>query len=720
MKRFIATLLSVIMLATVFSAYSVLTEAASTIWVYDVDKTTNASAQRTRIPITRGKSYTVSYSGMAADTAAPDDGKRLVDGGAGNGTSYLSVFSGSGSTTVIIDLGHVAVGMTDFYARFLYSSAGGYSLPTSVKFYVSSDGSAYDFAGDGENVTSPADGTAYSIGFTKTKGCAAQYIKIVAAGSGKLACSEIACYIWADITTVDVSGAEDSQGVVYTANPTAGTAYVASYTNSYTTIETTQGTGITPCSATGKVNNTSWVIGKGTSDQCTVTASFVSSSRSNRPGVINNNKKYVVIHNTGNYASGATAKANHNYQTSNSACTSSSWHYTVGSDGIYQGIPDNENAWHASDGSYGTGNYYGIGMEVCVNGWTSFTGTAWTNFLNNTFYLNCRRAALLTAELCVRWGLDPGDGKPGTAIRQHWDSNEKNCPQQMRYNTSSKTYTRNTGDMWVYFMGYVKQYYAALKGGGTVTKEVVTANKTVNVEIPQYIYVSSSNTYCRVTGIASSAFKDKSNLVSVYLPNTISWGSASTAYESSANLTNINVSPSNTFIYSKGGVLYSAADNSVIATPAKNSGAGVIKADAAVYGIANFTLGEDYVTDYDADTNTKVFKGLTECVTAADIKNMFVDDISVHNSASVSLSDTTKVGTGYILKSADGEDTCVVVVYGDIDGDADISATDYAQLRVAIKGGIKLEGVYQTAASLSGSGELSSVDLMLMAQKIKN
>lgn len=724
MKRFLAALICVVMVASVFSAYSVLTDAASTIWVYDVDKTTNVSAQRQKIPVTRAKSYTVTYSGTAADSSAADDGARLTDGNSGSSTSYMSVFSGTGTTTVVINIGYNAIGMTDFYARFHYSVSSGFNLPTSVKYYVSADGSTYNYAGEGESVSSPADGTGYSIGFTKAKGCAAQYVKVEITGSGKVACSEISCYIWADVTTVSASGAADSQGVVYSANVSAGTAYVTSYTDSYTRTETVQGSGITPCSATGLVNNTSYTIGKGTDDEVTVTADFISSSRSNRPGLVNNNKKYVVVHNTGNYASGATAKANHNFQTTNSSCTSASWHYTVGSDGIYQALPDNENAWHASDGSYGTSNYYGIGMEICVNGYTSTSGTAWTTFLNNTFYLNCRRAALLTAELCVRWGLDPGDCSPGTAIRQHWDtvqSNnyQKNCPEQMRYTSSSGTYTRNDGDLWKYYVGYVQKYYQALNGGGSYEKTITEANTVTNVEIPQYIYVSGSNVYCRVTGIASTAFQGKTNLVSVYLPNTISWGSAATAYTSSSNLTNINVSATNTYLYSVGGVLYSASDNSVVATPAKNSGNGVIKADPAVYGIANFTLGESYTSDYDADTSAKLFTGLSDCVSAATVKDMFVDDIAVYSSSDTLAADSDSVGTGTILKSADGEDTCVVIVYGDVDGDAAITSTDYAQVKMAISETVSLSGIYLKAATVSGNDELSTLDLLLLMSKLK-
>lgn len=710
MKKYIALALTLIMLVSVFSAFSLSSEAGGSIWVYEVDKTTSVSAQRAKIAITRGKSYTVSYSGMSANASYADDGKRLVDSNAGTGTAYQSVFSGNGTTEIVVALGHTAVGMTDFYANFLYDSTYSFVLPTKVEYYVSTDGTTWSFACSAEAPAAPSEDTNYSIGVTKERGCAASHLKVVVHGNGNIACAEVAGYIWADVTTISATGAEDSQGVVYSANTTAGTAYVTSYTNSYTTTETIQGTGITPCSAKGKTDNTSYVIGKGSETQVTVTADFISTSRSNRPGISGITKKYVVIHNTGNYASGATASSNHRYQTTNSACTSSSWHYTVGSDGIYQALPDDENAWHASDGSYGTGNYYGIGMEVCVNGWTSFSGSAWTNFLNNTFYTNCRRAAMLTAELCVRHGLNPGDCSAGTAIRQHWDSNSKNCPQQMRYNTSSGTYTRNTGDMWVYFKNKVSEYYKMLKGGGTqtVTKEV--ANTTTKIEIPQYVYVSGSKTYCRVTGISGSSFASKSNLVSVYLPNTITWGAANTAFASSSNLVDINVSTTNTYLYSQGGKLYSTADNSLLASPAKNGGAGKIKADPAVYSIANFTVDTAYENKVVADVEGKRFKGANIGATSANIKDMFVDNIIVYDKNNNLKADNALVGTGDILKSEDGSDTCIVVVPGDVNGDAGITSSDYLAIRIHLTGVSELKGVYNEAARVTGGTEISSVD----------
>ena len=60
--------------------------------------------------------------------------------------------------------------------------------------------------------------------------------------------------------------------------------------------------------------------------------------------------EFIVVHDTGAASPSSTAKANSNWCT-NTTNTGSSWHYTVGNDGIYQQYADNVIAWHAGDGT---------------------------------------------------------------------------------------------------------------------------------------------------------------------------------------------------------------------------------------------------------------------------------------------------------------------------------------------------------------------------------
>lgn len=174
-----------------------------------------------------------------------------------------------------------------------------------------------------------------------------------------------------------------------------------------------------------------------------------------RPGITVDRKKYIVIHNTGNYNEGATAEAHSKYlfALSENPERQVSWHYTVDDRTIYHHLPDCENAWHASDGSYGEGNYYGIGIEVCVNGFPeTYEGEAYAAF-EKRFKRAIRNTAFLVARLMEKNGI----GMDG--IRQHYDfaPNKKNCPEQMRYTKKSKSYTRDDGDLWKYLLSEIEK-----------------------------------------------------------------------------------------------------------------------------------------------------------------------------------------------------------------------------------------------------------------------
>src|SRR5699024_3878652 len=76
-----------------------------------------------------------------------------------------------------------------------------------------------------------------------------------------------------------------------------------------------------------------------------------------------NPKTHIVIHETANTGKGANAKAHANLQ-ANGNSRQASWHYTCGSDGIYQSFSDNAQCWHAGSTFY---NKNSIGIEICVN-----------------------------------------------------------------------------------------------------------------------------------------------------------------------------------------------------------------------------------------------------------------------------------------------------------------------------------------------------------------
>jgi len=140
---------------------------------------------------------------------------------------------------------------------------------------------------------------------------------------------------------------------------------------------------------------------------------FIPVGRRNRPGR-SNPMEFITIHNTGNTNRGANARAHNSYIRGSVATNLPvSWHYTVDDGEIYQHLPDNEDAFHAADGS-GPGNRRSIGIEICIN--------SDGNLLRAT-----DNAVWLVATLMVRYNVSPEN------IRRHRDWRPtSSCPAQLR------------------------------------------------------------------------------------------------------------------------------------------------------------------------------------------------------------------------------------------------------------------------------------------------
>lgn len=146
-----------------------------------------------------------------------------------------------------------------------------------------------------------------------------------------------------------------------------------------------------------------------------------------RPG-IKREVKFIVIHETGNPAEGAGAKAHSDYLLNGGEGTTS-WHYTVDDHEIYHHIPDSEVSWNAGDQRKEPGgNMNGISIELCVNSDGGFDKT----FDNG---------ARLTAYLLKAYDLKLDD------VKQHNFFNGKNCPQTIR-----------EGDRWQEFLELTESY----------------------------------------------------------------------------------------------------------------------------------------------------------------------------------------------------------------------------------------------------------------------
>lgn len=115
----------------------------------------------------------------------------------------------------------------------------------------------------------------------------------------------------------------------------------------------------------------------------------------------------IVVHNTAN---DATARNEIAYMTNNNYETS--FHYAVDDKEVVQGIEENRNAWHASDGN-GKGNREGIAIEICY----SRSG-------GDKFIKAEENAVELIVDILKRynWGID--------RVTKHQDYTAKYCPHR--------------------------------------------------------------------------------------------------------------------------------------------------------------------------------------------------------------------------------------------------------------------------------------------------
>lgn len=123
-----------------------------------------------------------------------------------------------------------------------------------------------------------------------------------------------------------------------------------------------------------------------------------------------NSKKYITIHQTGNFSKGANAQAHANLL---SRGFSASWHWSVDDEQAIQSFPHEVKCWHAGDG-HGSGNTESIGIELCVNSDGNYLQT----LKNGT-------------ELVAKIMKDENISIENVVQHNHWSG--KDCPNQIRH-----------------------------------------------------------------------------------------------------------------------------------------------------------------------------------------------------------------------------------------------------------------------------------------------
>ena len=195
----------------------------------------------------------------------------------------------------------------------------------------------------------------------------------------------------------------------------------------------------------------------------------------------------IVVHNTANDASAKNEVA---YMIKNN--NEVSFHYAVDDKEVVQGIPENRNAWHASDGAKGKGNREGIAIEICY----SKSG-------GDKFVKSEQNAVELIVDILKRygWGIDK--------VTKHKDYCTKYCPHR-------------TLDMgWDRFIKMVEAKLNAKPAATSTTLYRVRKTwKDAASQIGSYKSLDNAKKAC-IAGY--SVFDSKGNVV--YTPATIKVGS---------------------------------------------------------------------------------------------------------------------------------------------------------------------------------------------------
>jgi N-acetylmuramoyl-L-alanine amidase CwlA len=118
--------------------------------------------------------------------------------------------------------------------------------------------------------------------------------------------------------------------------------------------------------------------------------------------------KYITIHNTSN---SAPAKNEVSYMQGNNAQTG--FHVAIDEAYVIKCADFNRNAWHAGDGTYGTGNRQSIGIEICRS-----TGSL------DLFKKAEQNCAEYVAKLLKEYGWDI------SRVKRHKDWSGKYCPHK--------------------------------------------------------------------------------------------------------------------------------------------------------------------------------------------------------------------------------------------------------------------------------------------------
>ncbi len=504
LKKAVLLLLAAFTVITPFSAF-----AAKDTPVYD----TAERAVTRQATISANKAYTVEYTDACPLEKYEDSGNMLTDGiyapvidyndtdwfGSGGWVGYRSV-SGKGtySVTVTLDMGYVAKEIGQVFIRTM-TERRLKGITPAMTVTASVDGTNFFPIGDLQVQNVENKRTEILINRIQLEETfSARYIRIVYSqdASKTILTDEICVSAYGEIEHIGSTGG-DGEGRIY--DLSSGFAIPNGVLGDRVSARPGYAN---PSSANFDEPDATFFIGTGFGENVKVVNDFMSVSRPYYSHYVND-IRYIVIHNTGMCESYSTAPYVHDYLIHKTDGSSSSWHYTVDKNVIYHGLEDCVAGWHAAS-NY---NFYSIGIEICLNGAPVgkggnndpiVRGAAYEKWYAENFTPAMKNAAVLTAELLVRYDLTPDK------ILQHSDVyyfHAKQCPYYMRLDKNKRLVHDGTG--WEYFMKLVNTYYSAMTEEGTRT---VRYSYSPSEELPDYVVDRDGSVYLAAKTVDEATF----------------------------------------------------------------------------------------------------------------------------------------------------------------------------------------------------------------------
>lgn len=644
---------------------------------------------RSPLPLSYGKAYTVKLSGCSPTPGRADSGRQLTDRAfasskltTDDAVNWIGYTSNGGSFTVevTLDLGDVYDMLRHFTVSVLQRTSDGVYFPRAVHYAISTDGSRYTSLGDGICDCDVEEDPYYGLfNLTLEKDVTARYVRATiegGAGQSVYMCEMIAEGRTQLLTRIGEQAKEggqytDAQGVVYTLRN--GKAVVTDYRDMPVGIPTAT---VFPSDADFNREG-DYLLGAGTVNPVTVHAEFIPHENFNFSN-LSNDVRAIVIHNTDTVEDSTTAEL---YQSVlMSGKRDSSWQYTV-DDGsvIYHNVPDEYAAWHAgSDESYAS-----IGIEMCVNGAPTrggddfiYTGASYDRWVEERFRKTIENTAVLVAELLVRYNL------PESAVLQHYDCSEKNCPRWLRYTASDGKF-RHEGDLWLVLKERIHAYYTLLSEGAQAF------TPASDVVLPEYLVLQGGLSY-PVAEVASGAFAGKSPVLrSIALSDTVRKVSAD-AFTASLGLEAVTVSPTHPTLMLRGAELYDA-NGTLLFTPSREETP--VPSPQEDGGL--------WVEEHDGEY---WLLGLYTPCSVEALRQMYgAEELHVYANA---------IGTGTFVL-ADGA-PMRIVLQGDADGDGKIGATDYMIAKRTVLGTFIPAPIRARAIMINDGKTIGTIDYIFL------